>query len=337
MARKRLISPEFFTHGTLYDAERASGLPLRIAFAGLWTACDRRGLFRWKPRELKLAILPYDDVDFAGVLSALEAAGFVQRYVVDGKEYGRVPSFGNWQTFHRNEQASDIPEPAQPDLTPSNGRRESAKGRRSPPVTGTVAVTSTGTSAIPPTAADQTRADASLAFDAFWPRYPKRAGGNSRLKARRAFLARASAGVPPGEMVAGGDRYAAFIRAAGKEGTEFVMQGATLFGPDEHWREPWDVPPAVTNGRLGVAPAVLGQAATLWQRYAQHQLLTRWPREEYERIGGDLVKAGAYSSLDVFLAELRVTQPWNMGSAKTDGAAINLIATRLSVPQRAAS
>jgi hypothetical protein len=334
VSRKRLISPEFFTHGALYDAERASSLPLRIAFAGLWTVCDRRGLFRWRPRELKLAILPYDDVDFAAVLAALEAGGFVERYVVDGKEYGRVPTFGNWQTFHRNEQPSDIPEPSSADPPPANGRRESSNGRRNPPVTGTVAVTGTGTSAIPPTAADRARADASLAFDAIWPRYPKRAGGNSRLKARRAFVARVLEGVAPPEMAAGVERMAAFVRAAGKEGTEFVMQGATFFGPDEHWREPWDVPAV---GKLGVAPAILGQAATLWQRYAAHQLLTRWPREEYERIGGELVKAGAYPSVPAFLDELRITQPWNLSGAKSDGAAINLIAARLSGPQRAAS
>lgn len=112
MARKRLIAPEFFTHGDLYDAERESRLPLRVAFSGLWTQCDRRGLFRWRPRELKLAILPYDNVDFGEVLGALAAHGFIVRYTVDGKEYGRVPSFGQWQSFHPHEKgASDIPEP----------------------------------------------------------------------------------------------------------------------------------------------------------------------------------------------------------------------------------
>lgn len=111
MARKRLISPEFFTHGALYDAEEATGLPLRLAFAGLWTASDRRGLFVWKPRELKLAILPYDPVDFDHVLHALEQSGFVRRYVVDGKTYGVIPSFRRWQTFHKHEKASNLPEP----------------------------------------------------------------------------------------------------------------------------------------------------------------------------------------------------------------------------------
>ena len=125
MGRKRFISPEFFTHSDLYEAERSTGLPLRLAYAGLWTAADRRGLFWWKPRELKLAILPYDDVDFEAILWALEENGFLECYVVDEKRLGRVPAMERWQSFHRNEQPSDAPEP-------SIGRRESSKGWREP-------------------------------------------------------------------------------------------------------------------------------------------------------------------------------------------------------------
>lgn len=143
MPRKRFISPEFFQHADLYDAELATAMPLRLAFAGLWTVCDRRGLFWWRPRELKLAVLPYDLVDFEAVLSALEDYGFVVRYEVDGKLVGHVPSFSRWQTFHRNEQPSDIPEP-------SKGRREPSKGRRgpSPSIAVTVAVATTATAAV---------------------------------------------------------------------------------------------------------------------------------------------------------------------------------------------
>jgi hypothetical protein len=54
MARIRTVKPDLFRHEGLFDAERASGLPLRIAFAGLWTAADREGRFAWSPRTLKL-------------------------------------------------------------------------------------------------------------------------------------------------------------------------------------------------------------------------------------------------------------------------------------------
>lgn len=111
MARKRFISPEFFQHEALYDLERSTGLPIRVAFAGLWTQSDRRGIFAWRPRVLKLAILPYDDVDFERVLNRLEAEGFIRWYEVDGKPYGIIESFARWQSFHRDERPSDAPPP----------------------------------------------------------------------------------------------------------------------------------------------------------------------------------------------------------------------------------
>lgn len=111
MARQRFIKPAFFLHGELYDAEVSSGLPLRVAFAGLWTQADRRGVFRCKPRELKAAVLPYDAVDMGQVINALEAGGFISTYVVDGKRYGHIPTLPDHQTFHKDEKPSSDPGP----------------------------------------------------------------------------------------------------------------------------------------------------------------------------------------------------------------------------------
>lgn len=111
MARIRAIKPDFFRHEALFEAERASGLPLRVAFAGLWTVADREGRFRWKPRTLKLDVLPHDDLDFGTVLNALEDARFIARYTVDGEEYGIILSWAKHQYVNKNEAASDIPEP----------------------------------------------------------------------------------------------------------------------------------------------------------------------------------------------------------------------------------
>ncbi len=68
MPRRRLISPQFFVDGELYDAEHQSGLPLRLAYAGLWCHADRRGYFEWRPRELKLGIMPHDLVDMSSTM-----------------------------------------------------------------------------------------------------------------------------------------------------------------------------------------------------------------------------------------------------------------------------
>ncbi len=58
MARIRTIKPEFFLHDELFELEKETGLPVRLAFIGLWTQCDREGRFKWRPLRLKAAILP---------------------------------------------------------------------------------------------------------------------------------------------------------------------------------------------------------------------------------------------------------------------------------------
>jgi hypothetical protein len=111
MGRIRTIKPDFFKHEALYDAEMASGLPLRLAFSGLWTVADRDGRFRWRPRVLKLDVLPYDELDFSAVLDALEAAGFIQRYAIGGEEFGCIPSWHRHQLINAREARSVIPAP----------------------------------------------------------------------------------------------------------------------------------------------------------------------------------------------------------------------------------
>ncbi len=145
MARKRLIAPEFFKHPELYNAEKATGLPLRVAFAGLWTQADRRGYFAWKPQQLKLDVLPYDSVDMEAVLTALCQHGFVTVFARDGHQFGTVPTLPKWQTFHINEKPNPhIPEP----LAKMNGADPVVAPEQhsaSTPVAVTVAVAVTGT------------------------------------------------------------------------------------------------------------------------------------------------------------------------------------------------
>lgn len=117
IGRYRGLKPSFFQHGDLYDLEVSSSgggrppLPIRLAFAGLWCWSDREGRFEWKPRELKLNILPYDPVDFTLVLDALAGAGFVVRYESGGKSYGWIPTFTKHQNINGREQQSELPAP----------------------------------------------------------------------------------------------------------------------------------------------------------------------------------------------------------------------------------
>lgn len=128
MPRIRTIKPEFFKHEALFEAEVETGLPLRLAYIGLWTQCDREGRFLWRPRPLKLDILPYDDVDFARVLDALATRGFVVKYVSEGREIGWVPSFPRHQVINNRESASQLSPP------PENIEEIDASGTRAPRV-----------------------------------------------------------------------------------------------------------------------------------------------------------------------------------------------------------
>lgn len=116
-ARIRTIKIELFQHGELYDAEIAEGLPLRLGFAGLWCMADREGRFEWKPRELKLYILPHDSVDFSRVLNALASHGFLVRYEFAGRTYGWIPGFTRHQVVNNREEASRLPAPPEEAVT----------------------------------------------------------------------------------------------------------------------------------------------------------------------------------------------------------------------------
>ena len=111
MARIRSVKPEFFKHYDLFTAEEETKLPLRLAFSGLWTVADREGRFKWRPQQIKLDVLPYDELDMVEVLSKLEEFGYILKYEVSGKFYGFIPTWQQHQRPSREEPPSEIPAP----------------------------------------------------------------------------------------------------------------------------------------------------------------------------------------------------------------------------------
>ena len=104
MARIRTIKPEFFRHEGLQDLEIANpGMYPMMVFEGLWGHCDSKGRFEWRPRQLKLDILPFLNFDMTTTLAILADAGMVNRYTVDGKEYGEIPTFEKHQRISGKE------------------------------------------------------------------------------------------------------------------------------------------------------------------------------------------------------------------------------------------
>lgn len=89
------------------------------------------------------------------------------------------------------------------------------------------------------------------AFEVAWREYPKRAGGNSKSAAMKAWNARLREGCTEEVLLGGVRRYAAFVRATGKEGTVYVKQAATFLGPDKHFEEPFVPPEPKVVSRAG--------------------------------------------------------------------------------------
>jgi len=109
MARIRTVKPELFRHAELYELEQETGLPVRLCFIALFTCCDKEGRFKWRPKELKLDCLPYDEIDFSRVLDALAARGFLVKYAWRGSLFGCIPTFQRHQIINNKEKNSILP------------------------------------------------------------------------------------------------------------------------------------------------------------------------------------------------------------------------------------
>jgi hypothetical protein len=115
MGRIRTIKPDFFKHEELYQLEKETKLPVRLAFIGLWTVADREGRFKWRPNQLKIDCLPYDNVDFSRVLDALATRGFITEYcevdVENSEKYGFIETFLDNQVINNREMESKLLSP----------------------------------------------------------------------------------------------------------------------------------------------------------------------------------------------------------------------------------
>jgi hypothetical protein len=133
MARIRTIKPDFFRHEGLQDIERDNpGQHVMLTFAGLWTLCDKAGRFEWKPRTIKLDVLPFLEFDMGTTLLLLERFSYVRRYEVDGKVYGCIPSFGEHQRINGKEsqEPARYPEPVEFLAIDSEGSGGEATGKQ---------------------------------------------------------------------------------------------------------------------------------------------------------------------------------------------------------------
>jgi len=131
--RIRQLKPDFLLDEEFWALKSAHPeLHLHEAFEGLWCHADREGRFEWRPQMLKAKILPYWDGDFSRVLEVLAEAGCIVSYVVDGRRYGWVRSFGKHQRPNSREPVSVLPPPSDDALQSSVSVRVHACADESP-------------------------------------------------------------------------------------------------------------------------------------------------------------------------------------------------------------
>lgn len=108
MARARNIKPSFFQNEELAELDPLA----RLFFIGLWTVANYKGCVEFRPKRLKVQLLPYDNCDTELIAKNLEKSGFVAIYSVAGQRYLKVVNFEKHQNPHKNERdgGSEIPD-----------------------------------------------------------------------------------------------------------------------------------------------------------------------------------------------------------------------------------
>jgi hypothetical protein len=115
MGRIRAIKPEFFKHEELQDLEiNNPGQHIMLTYAGLWTLCDKNGVFLCKARIVKNEVLPFLDFDMQKTLNILEAGKFFTKFKHEGKEYGYIKTFSKYQFPTKQERESKAKYPMPP-------------------------------------------------------------------------------------------------------------------------------------------------------------------------------------------------------------------------------
>lgn len=108
MSRIRSIHPGIWTD------EEFVGLSsfARLLFIGIWNECDDKGVFVWSALQLKMRLLPADNIDAGALLDELATADCIKKYEVAGKNYGAVRNFAK---FQRPKKPNDL-HPATPQI-----------------------------------------------------------------------------------------------------------------------------------------------------------------------------------------------------------------------------
>lgn len=110
--RIRTIKPELALDEELWRVcQMMPAEPVLQVYQMLWCYADREERFEWRPMALRAVCVPYYTGDISVILDLLLEFGFLQKYRVDGKDYGIVHNLKKHQRFNSREPKSTIPGP----------------------------------------------------------------------------------------------------------------------------------------------------------------------------------------------------------------------------------
>ena len=124
MARARLLKPGFFTNEVLAELPYEG----RLLFEGLWTLADREGRLEDRPKRIKAAVFPFNDVAIDDLLAGLAERDFIVRYQVEAVAVIQITTFLKHQKPHRNEPASKLPSKNPPSTIGGRAPAEAVTG-----------------------------------------------------------------------------------------------------------------------------------------------------------------------------------------------------------------
>lgn len=126
MSRIRSIHPGLWTDEAFVSLSAYA----RLLFMGIWNECDDKGTFPWSPLQMKMRVLPADNVDAAALMAELEGSDCIRQYEIDGKKFGAVRNFAK---FQRPKKPNDI-HPATAEILGFAGHGGEQEGTAAPPV-----------------------------------------------------------------------------------------------------------------------------------------------------------------------------------------------------------
>lgn len=241
--RIRTIKPEFWKSESVGRLSRDA----RLLFIGLWNHADDEGRFRASPALIKAELFPYDDIKPATILGWIKELSGNDAMIIlwqgeDGNQYGCLPKFRDHQRIDKP-QASKLPKPPANSTLPrtfqehskndtgafqvgleGNGMEGNGTGK---------GMEGSGEGKSGSTGVEQVLTD----FEVAWKAYPDK--GGSKGKALEAYKKHRKAGDTQEQVLAGIERYKAYVTAKREAGQDLNWRNGQTFFNQHNWRDEW--------------------------------------------------------------------------------------------------